>query len=129
MHGMQALQLWLQYLTLLAGVNMPTPYALRWVFSAAKYAFAAVAGGSFSADCLLSGHHNTALQSILVHLIVPLLVLAAMLVIQGVWCGSLVSAGWFADSTGNLTMSVSISCNAMCHAPCFAQRASLLHQP
>ena len=41
-HGMQALQLWLQYLTLLAGVNMPTPYALHWVFSAANYAFSAV---------------------------------------------------------------------------------------
>ena len=84
-HGMQALQLWLQYLTLLAGVNMPTPYALHWVFSAANYAFTAVTGGSFSVDCLLSGRHNTALQSVVVHLAVPLLVLAAMLVIQIIW--------------------------------------------
>lgn len=82
---MQALQLWLQYLTLLAGVNMPPPYALHWVFSAANYAFSAVTGGSFSEACLLSGHHNTALQSILIHLAVPLLVLAAMLVIQIIW--------------------------------------------
>lgn len=82
---MQALQLWLQYLTLLAGVNMPAPYALDWLFSAANYAFSAVTGGSFSLDCLLSGQRNTALQSILVHLAVPLLVLAAMFVIQAIW--------------------------------------------
>lgn len=81
----QALQLWLQYITLLAGVNMPAPTALHWVFSAANYAFSTVTSGSLSIDCLLSASHNTALQRILVHLAVPPLVLAAMVIIEVIW--------------------------------------------
>lgn len=85
MLNVQAAQLWLQYISLLAGVNLPNPSALQWVFSAAKYAFAAVSGGSLSIDCLFSTHHNTAVQRILVHLAVPVLVLFAMVLIQVIW--------------------------------------------
>ena len=62
-----------------------SPPALQWVFSAANYAFSAVSSGSLSIDCLLSTHHNTAVQRILVHLAVPVLVLAAMVLIQVIW--------------------------------------------
>ena len=85
MLNVQAAQLWLQYITLLSGVNLPTPRALQWVFSAANYAFSAVSSGSLSIDCLFSTHHNTAVQRILVHLAVPVLVLAAMVLIQVIW--------------------------------------------
>ena len=85
MFTVQAAQLWLQYISLLSGVNLPTPHALQWVFSAANYAFSAVSSGSLSIDCLFSTHHNTALQRILVHLAVPVLVLGAMVLIQVIW--------------------------------------------
>jgi len=81
----QAAQLWLQYISVLSGINFPTPLALQWVFSAAKYAFAAVSGGSLSIDCLFSSHHDTAVQRIVVHLAVPVLVLLAMVLIQVIW--------------------------------------------
>ncbi len=85
MLNVQAAQLWLQYISLLSGVNFPSPPALQWVFSAANYAFSAVSSGSLSIDCLLSTHHNTAVQRILVHLAVPVLVLVAMVLIQVIW--------------------------------------------
>lgn len=85
MLDVQAAQLWLQYISVLGGVNFPTPAALQWVFSAAKYAFAAVSGGSLSIDCLFSTYHDTAMQRILVHLAVPVLVLLAMVLIQVTW--------------------------------------------
>ncbi len=85
MVNVQAAQLWLQYITLLSGVNFPSPPALQWVFSAANYAFSAVSSGSLSVDCLLSTHYNTAVQRVLVHLVVPVLVLATMVLIQVIW--------------------------------------------
>ena len=88
-HGMQASQIWVQllYLTLLAAVNMPTLTALHWVLSAANCAFTAVTGSSLSMDRLMTGFDNTALQNILVHLVVPLLVLVAMGLMQTIWYG------------------------------------------
>ncbi|DBA69633.1 TPA: hypothetical protein ACH3X2_012695 [Trebouxia sp. C0005] len=88
---LKAAQLWLQYISVLGGVNFPTPAALQWVFSAAKYAFAAVSGGSLSIDCLFSTYHDTAMQRILVHLAVPVLVLLAMVLIQVTWWASTIS--------------------------------------
>ncbi|KAL0038989.1 hypothetical protein WJX77_004333 [Trebouxia sp. C0004] len=85
---LKAAQLWLQYISVLSGINFPAPPALQWVFSAAKYAFAAVSGGSLSIDCLFSTHHNTAVQRILIHLTVPVLVLFAMVLIQVIWWAS-----------------------------------------
>ena len=85
MVNVQAAQLWLQYISLLAGVNLPNPSALQWVFSAAKYAFAAVSGGSLSTDCLFSTHHNTAVQRILILSTVLVLVLLVMVLIQVIW--------------------------------------------
>ncbi len=79
---MQAAQVWLQYISVLSGINLPTLLALQWVFNAAKSAFAAVSGGSLSIDCLFSTHHDPAVQRILIHLAVPLLVLLAMVLIQ-----------------------------------------------
>lgn len=87
MLNVQAAQLWLQYISLLSGVNLPTPHALQWVFSAANYFFSAVSSGSLSVDCLFSTHHDhtTAVQRILVHLAVSVLVLLAMVLIQVIW--------------------------------------------
>lgn len=55
---------------------MPAAYTLHWIFSTANNACSVA-----SVDCLLSGYHNTALQRIVVHLAVLLLVLIAMLVV------------------------------------------------
>lgn len=85
---MQAVTLWLQYTTLLAGLNIPAPATLHWVFSAVNFAFSTVTSSSLSTDCLLSKPLNTAVQRILIHLSVPLLVLAAMVLIQVVWYDS-----------------------------------------
>ena len=85
LNALQAAQLWLQYILLLGGVNTPTPRPLHWVLSAANFAFSTVTNGSLSTDCLLSASHNSALQEIVVHLCVPLLVLLLMLLLQIIW--------------------------------------------
>ncbi|DBA86046.1 TPA: hypothetical protein ACH3X1_005573 [Trebouxia sp. C0004] len=82
---LKAVTLWLQYTSLLAGVNVPAPATLHWVFIAVNFAFSTVTSSSLSIDCLLSRSLNAALQRILVHLSVPLFVLAAMVLIQVVW--------------------------------------------
>ena len=79
---LQALNLWLQYLTLLGGINIPTPKSVHWIFCAASFVFATVTSGSLSTDCLLSGPVNTALQRMLIHLAVPGLVFLALSIIQ-----------------------------------------------
>ena len=85
----QAVTLWLQYMTLLAGVNIPAPGSLHWVFSAANFAFTSVTSGALSTDCLLSGHVTAALQRILVHLAVPVLLLALLSIMQLCWSAPL----------------------------------------
>ena len=82
---MQAVTLWLQYMTLLAGVNIPAPACLHWVFSAANFAFSTITSGALSTDCLLSTRFNPALQRIVIHLAVPPLVLALLVIIQLCW--------------------------------------------
>lgn len=79
---LQALNLWLQYITLLGNINIPAPRPVHWVFNVAQFAFATVSSGSLSTDCLLSGPVNLALQRILVHLTVPVLMLLALCAIQ-----------------------------------------------
>ena len=76
---MQAFTLWLQYLTLLGSVNMPTPGSVRWLYSAASAAFATVTSNSLSIDCLLSDRVNTALARTLFHLAVPIIVLILLM--------------------------------------------------
>lgn len=82
---LQGVTLWLQYITLIAGVNIPAPPSLHWVFSAAAFAFSTVTSGSLSTDCLLSKPLNHALQRILVHLAVPPLVLLVLVLAQLCW--------------------------------------------
>ena len=79
---MQALNLWLQYITLLGSINIPAPSTVHWVFNAAQFAFATVTSGSLSTDCLLSGPVNHALQRILINLTVPVLMFTALVAIQ-----------------------------------------------
>ena len=82
---MQALTLWLQYITLLGNVNINTPAPVHWVFSVVSFAFSTVTSGSLSTDCLLSGDTNLAAQRLLLHLAVPLIVLLVLGVAQSVW--------------------------------------------
>ena len=79
---LQALNLWLQYTTLLGGINIPAPKPVHWVFNAAQFAFATVTSGSLSTDCLLTGRMNAALQRILISLAVPVLMFVALVGIQ-----------------------------------------------
>jgi len=79
---LQALNLWLQYTTLLGGINVPAPKSVHWVFNAAQFAFATVTSGSLSTDCLLTGSMNAALQRIFISLAVPVIMLAALVGIQ-----------------------------------------------
>ena len=82
---LQGVTLWLQYITLVAGVNIPAPGSLHWVFSAASFAFSTVTSGSLSTDCLLSGPFSQALQRILIHLAVPPHVLTLLVIFQFCW--------------------------------------------
>lgn len=79
---MQALNLWLQYMTLLGGINIPAPRTVHWVFAVAQFAFASVSSGSLSTDCLLSGPTNPALQRIFIHLAVPALMFLLLATFQ-----------------------------------------------
>ena len=82
---MQALTLWLQYMTLLGNVNISVPAPLHWVFSAASFAFSTVTSGSLSIDCLQSGETNPAVQRIIFYLFLPLVVLAILVLMQTIW--------------------------------------------
>lgn len=82
----QALTLWLQYITLLGNVNISAPASVHWIFSAASFAFASVTSRALSTDCLQSGTTNAAVQRVLLHLAVPVMVLLLLLAIQALWC-------------------------------------------
>ena len=82
---LQALTLWLQYITLLGNVNISAPGPVHWVFSAASFAFSTVTSGALSTDCLQSGNTNAAVQRVLLHLAVPLMVLLILVVVQTLW--------------------------------------------
>ena len=80
---MQAVTVWLQYITLLGGINLPLPATIHWVFSIAAFAFSSITSGSLSTDCLLqSGTMNTALKRYLLKLAVPPLILLVLILIQ-----------------------------------------------
>ncbi|DBA90089.1 TPA: hypothetical protein ACH3X1_003408 [Trebouxia sp. C0004] len=78
----RALNLWLQYTTLLGGINIPAPKSVHWVFNAAQFAFATVTSGSLSTDCLLTGRMNAALQRILISLAVPVIMFIVLVGVQ-----------------------------------------------
>ena len=78
---MQAFNLWLQYITFLGGINMPTPHSVHWLYAAASVAFATVTSSSLSIDCLLSGRVNKALARSLFHLAIPIIVLLLLMLL------------------------------------------------
>lgn len=82
---MQALTLWLQYITLLGNVNIDAPQPLHWVFGVASFAFSTVTSGSLSTDCLQSGDTNPAVQRVLFYLFLPVIVLAILALMQTIW--------------------------------------------
>ena len=80
---LQALTLWLQYISLLGQVNIPAPETLHWLFSAASFAFSSLTSGSLSTDCLLSpGPVNLAFKRLLLRLAVPPISLCLLAVPQ-----------------------------------------------
>ena len=82
---MQALTLWHQYTILLGNIKKSAPGPVHWVFSAATFAFSTVTSGALSTDCLQSGNTNAAVQRVLLHLAMPLIVLLILVAVQTLW--------------------------------------------
>ncbi|KAL3155628.1 hypothetical protein ABBQ38_010825 [Trebouxia sp. C0009 RCD-2024] len=78
----RAFNLWLQYTSLLGLVNIPTPHTVQVLFSATSLAFTTVSSGILSVDCMLTGPVNRAVQGLLIHLALPLLMLLVLSAIQ-----------------------------------------------
>ncbi|DBA86799.1 TPA: hypothetical protein ACH3X2_005382 [Trebouxia sp. C0005] len=90
----KGLTLWMQYMTLLGGINIPFPNTVHWIFSAVSFAFATVTSGSLSVDCLLNVHAmNPALQRVLWHSAIPLFSLMLLALVQLAWL-QLSRANW-----------------------------------
>ena len=80
---LQALTLWLQYVSLLGQVNIPAPNTLHWILSAASFAFSSLTSGSLSTDCLLSpGPVNLAVKRLALHLALPPFIFLLLAAIQ-----------------------------------------------
>ena len=79
---MQAFNLWLQYTSLLGLVNIRAPRTVQVLFNATSMAFTTVSSGALSMDCLLTGSVNRAVQRLLIHLALPLLMLLVLSAIQ-----------------------------------------------
>ena len=83
---MQAFQLWLQYTTLLGSVNVDLPKTVRWIPSAASFAFSSITSGALSTDCLLDpASTSMALQRLLLRLAVLPLILLLLAALQVLW--------------------------------------------
>ena len=80
--ALQAFNLWLQYMSLLGLVNIPTPRTVQVIFNAASLAFTTISSGILSLDCLLTGSVDRAVQGLLIHLALPLLMLVVLSAIQ-----------------------------------------------
>lgn len=78
----KALTLWLQYITLLGSVNISAPPSVSWIMTAASFSFTTVTSGALSTDCLQSGSTNTAMQRVLLHIAMPLIVLLLLTAVQ-----------------------------------------------
>lgn len=72
-------------MSLLGLVNIPTPRTMQVLFNAVNLAFTTVSSGILSLDCLLTGSVNRAVQSLLIHLALPLLMLLLLSAIQLLW--------------------------------------------
>lgn len=80
---LQALTLWLQYISLIGQVNIPAPDTLKWVFSTASFAFSSLTSGSLSTDCLLSPDSGSlAFRRLILHLAVPPITFLLLAAIQ-----------------------------------------------
>ena len=80
---LQALTLWLQYVSLIGQVNIPAPNSLHWIFSATSFAFSSLTSGSLSTDCLLSpGPVNLAFKRLILHLALPPVIFFLLAAIQ-----------------------------------------------
>ena len=85
---MQSFTLWLQNISFLGQINLPTPSTITWVFAVANFAFSSITSGSLSTDCLLTagpGHVNLAFKRLLLHLAAPAINLLILIAIQTLW--------------------------------------------
>lgn len=80
--ALQAFNLWLQYISLLGLVNIPAPRTVQTLFNVTSMAFTTISSGILSLDCLLTGSVNRAVQRMLIHLALPLLMLLVLSAIQ-----------------------------------------------
>ena len=80
--ALQAFNLWLQYMSLLGLVDIPAPPTVQILFNATSMAFTTISSGILSLDCLLAGSVNLAVQGLLIHLALPLLMLVVLSAIQ-----------------------------------------------
>ncbi len=81
---LQALTLWLQYISMVGSTNVPAPNTVTWLFSASGFAFSSITSGALSTDCLISpyGAINPALKRMVLRLAVPWFSLAILLIGQ-----------------------------------------------
>ena len=85
MHALlQALTLWLQYLSMVGTTNVSVPSSISWLFSATHFAFSSTSSGVLSTDCLIDvdGAINPALKRVVVRLAVPWFTLVILMVAQ-----------------------------------------------
>ena len=78
---LQALTLWLQYISLIGQVNIPAPDTVHWLFNIASLPFSSLTSGLLSTDCLFSSG-NLAFKRLLLHLAVPPITFLLMALIQ-----------------------------------------------
>ena len=80
---LQAITLWLQYVSMVGSANVPAPKSVTWLFSAAGFAFSSVTSGALSTDCLISTQGiDTALKRLILRLAVPWFTLVILMVAQ-----------------------------------------------
>lgn len=81
---LQALTLWLQYISMVGTTNVSVPASISWLFSATHFAFSSTSSGVLSTDCLIDidGAINPALKRLVVRLAVPWFTLVILMVAQ-----------------------------------------------
>lgn len=79
---LQALTLWLQYLTILGSTNVNVPSTIKWVFQASSFAFASVNSSVLSTDCLIdtNGSVDPALKRLVLRFAIPWFSLVILMV-------------------------------------------------
>ena len=78
---LQALTLWLQYISIVGSTNVDVPSTIKWVFHASSFAFASVTSGVLSTDCLIDVDSavNPALKRLVLRFAIPWFILVILM--------------------------------------------------